>query len=208
MTDKGSLGLTSGILLIFLVLIGAVSASVIINETTSESSTDLNQIANEAVDEISTYLQIKDIIGKYQVLQGEQKIQQIAIMIKPLTSVNIDITHLIIKISNRADLHILYFNGNESRIGSYSLFDHPLWKTLEENAYTLIPLIDDDDSMATSHFINKNTDTAFLLIQLPNDCTMKYGDTLQVALLPSPGIERTMLLEAPLPTASIVTLYE
>jgi archaellin len=209
MTDKANLGIASGILLIFLILIGVVSASVIINGTTSDSDsgTDLNQITNEAIDEISTYLQIKDIVGKYQVLQGEQQIQKIAIMIKPLTSLNIDITHMIIKISNRDQLHILYFNGNSSTIGPYSLFDHPLWDTLDGNTYTLIPLIDDDSSMTASHCINKCTDTAFLLIRLPSDCTMNYGDTLQVTLLPSPGVERTVLLEAPLPTSPIVTLY-
>jgi archaellin len=210
MTDAGNLGVTSGILLIFLILIGAVSASVILSGTTSDSNSgiDLTQMTNEAVDEISTYLQIKDIVGRYQFLQGEQKIAQIALMIKPLTSLNIDLTRMIIEISSDDHLHVLYFNGNSSTIGSYSLFNHPLWSTLDGNNYTLIPLIDDDNSMSTSHIINKYTDTAFLLIRLPDECTMNYGDTLQVTLLPSPGIERTVLLEAPLPTSAIVNLYE
>jgi archaellin len=207
MNDKGNLGVTTGILLICLVLIGVVSASVIINETTSVSDTDLTQITNEVVDEISSYLQIKTIVGKYQTIQGEQKIQKIAILIKPLISLNIDITHMIIKISNGEQLYLLYFNGNTSPIGSYSLFDHPLWGTLTETTFTLIPLIDDDNSMTIYHFINKNTDNAFLLIKLPDDCTMKKGDIVQVTLLPSPGVERTVLLEAPLPTSHIVTLY-
>jgi len=210
MTDTGNLGVTSGILLIFLILIGAVSASVILSETTrySNSGIDLNQITNEAVDEISTYLQIKDIVGKYQVFQGEQKITQIAILIKPLASLNIDLNHMVIEISSGDQLRILYFNGKSSTIASYSLFDHPLWSTLDGNDYSLIPLIDDDNSMSTSHMMNKYTDAAFLLIRLPDNCMMSYGDILQLTLLPSPGIERTVPLEAPLPTSTIVALYE
>jgi archaellin len=207
MNNKGNLGLTSGILLIVLVLIGAVSASVIMNETTNLSDADLNQITNEAVNEISGYLQIKNIVGKYQTMQDEQKIQKIAILIKPLVSLNIDITHLIIEISTPEQLRLLYFNGNVSPIGSSSVFDHPLWDTLTNDTYTIMPLLDDDNSMVTYHVINKNTDTAFLLIKLPEDCTMNSGDVIQVTLLPSPGVERTVLLEAPLPTSHVVTLY-
>ena len=208
MNDKGNLGLITGILLIGFILIGAVSASVIMNSTTSTTDRDLNQMTNEVVDEISTYLQIKNIIGKYQTIQGEQKIQQIAILIKPLVSLDIDITHMIIKISNGEQLYILYYDGNAAPIGTYSLFNHPLWDALTENTYTIIPIIDDDCSMTTYHTINKNTDTAFILVKLPNDIAMKKGDNLQVTLIPSPGMERTVTLEAPLPTSHVVTLYE
>jgi archaellin len=207
MNDKGNLGLLTGILLICFILIGAVSASVILNNTTSVTNTDLNQLTNEIVDEISTYIQIKTVVGKFQTIQGNQQIQKIAILIKPLVSLNIDITHMIIKILTSEQLYILYFNGNVNPIGSYSLFDHPLWDTLVENTYTVIPIIDDDSSITTYHSINKNTDNAFLLVKLPDDSTMKKGDILEVTLIPSPGSERTIILEAPLPTTHVVTLF-
>ena len=208
MNNKGNLGLVTGILLIGFILIGAVSASVIMNSTTSSTTTDLNQMTNEVVNEISTYLQIKNIIGKYQTIQGEQKIQHIALLIQPLVSLDIDITHMTLKISNGEQLYILNYDGNAAPIGTYSLFAHPLWDTLTENTYTIIPIIDDDLSMTTYHTINKNSDTAFILVKLPNDMTMKYGDRLQITLIPSPGMERTFNIEAPLPTSHVVTLYE
>jgi archaellin len=208
MNNKGNLGLITGILLIGFILIGAVSASVIMNSTTNSTDTDLNQMTNEVVDELTTYLQVKNIIGKYQTIQEEQKIQQIALLIKPLVSLDIDITHMTLKISNGEQLYILYYDGNAATIGTYSLFAHPLWGTLTENTYTIIPIIDDDLSMTTYHTINKNTDTAFILIKLPNDITLRKGDNLQITLIPSPGMERTFNLDAPLPTSHIVTLYE
>lgn len=207
MNNRGNLGLISGILLIGFVLIGAVSASVLLNNTTSITNTDLNQLTNEVIDEISTYIQIKTVVGKFQSIHGDQQIQKIAILIKPLVSFNIDITHMIIKISTSNQLYILYFNGNTSPIGPYSLFDHPLWDTLIENNYTIIPLIDDDSSIMKYHAINKNTDNAFLLLNLPDDCAMKKGDILEITLIPSPGTERTVILEAPLPTSHVVTLF-
>jgi archaellin len=209
MNNQGNLGLITGILLIGFILIGAVSASVIMNQTPSNTDTDLNHMTNEVVDEITTYLQIKNVIGKYQTIQEEQKIQQIAILIKPLISLDIDITHMTLKISNGEQLYILYYDGNAAPIGTYSLFNHPLWGTLVENTYTIMPIIDDDLSITAYHTINKNTDTAFVLIKLPNDISMKYGDNLQITLIPSPGMERTVTLEAPLPTSQhVVTLYE
>lgn len=210
MNNRGTLGIITGILLICFLLIGAVSASVIINgldTTTTTSGADLNQITNEVVDELSAYINIKDIVGKYQTFQGEQKIQQIALLIRPLVSQNIDMTHMIIKISSEKQYNILYFNGNVSPLGSFSLFDHPHWQTITENTYTLLSIIDDDASMSTSYSLNKNTDTAFLLIKLPLEGLMRYGDVLQITLLPTPGTQRTVTLEAPLPTTHVVTLY-
>jgi len=208
MNNKGNLGLVTGILLIGFILIGAVSASVIMKNTTNVSDTDLNHITNEVVDELTSYLQIKDIVGKYQTIQGEQKIQKIAILIQPLVSGTVDLTDLIIKISNGEQLHLLNYDGNSNPLGAYSLFDHPLWNTIKEDSFTLVPVIDDDASMTTNHVMNKNTDTVFIIIKLPEDSMMNKDSTLQITLLPSPGMERTVTIEAPLPTSHVVTLYE
>jgi len=208
MNNHGNLGLLTVILLITFVLIGAVSASVIMNKTTSVSNTDLNRLTNEIVDEITSYLQIKTIVGQYQTIQGNQRIQKIAVMIKPLISQTIDLTHMIIEVSTKEQFFVLYFNGNVSPLGSYTVFDHPLWGTLTQDTYSVIPILDDDSSMVTYHSINKNTDSAFLLVQLPDACTMQKGDVVQITLQPSPGAERTVVLEAPLPISHVVTLYE
>jgi hypothetical protein len=48
----------------------------------------------------------------------------------------------------------------------------------------------------------------FILLKLPDDSAMRYGDELKVTILPSPGIGRTVTLESPLSTKHVVTLYE
>ena len=86
MNNHGQLGAIAGILLLVFILIGAVSASVIITETQSTSEEDLNNITNEIVDELCSYLQIKQIVGKYQTIQGEQRINKIILSQHSLTN--------------------------------------------------------------------------------------------------------------------------
>jgi archaellin len=210
MNNQGNLGLVAGILLVGLLLIGAVSASVIMNTTQNVTNPeqDLNTITKETVDDLCSYIQIKDILGNYQDIQKEQNINQIAILINTLVSQDIDLSTMTIQISNGEQLHLLFYSGKAAYIKSYSLFSHPLWGTIPESSYSVMSLIDDDNSMITNHLINKNTDRAFILIKIPNDMTFHTGTSLQVTLMPSPGMERTVNLEAPLPMRHIVSLYE
>lgn len=206
-TDEARLGLIAGILLLGFLLIGAVSASVLFSGTTTTPDSDLEQITNDVLDDLCTVLQIKDVIGSYQIAQGEHTLRHIAIMVRPLISQNIDITQLIVQLSDDEELYHLTYSGKAAALSSYSLFSHPLWENMTTTTYSLAVTIDDDHSMSTNHLINKNTDTAFLLVHLPDDLTMHYGGSLQLTLLPTPGLERTVTLQAPLPTTRIVTLY-
>jgi archaellin len=208
MDDQAKLGAIAGILLLVFILIGAVSASVIITDTESISENDLNRITNEVVDELCSYLQIKQIIGKYQMIQGEQRINKIAILIKPIVSQNIDISHMTIELCDGENYQILFFNGTAGSIRSHSLFEHPVWDSITNETFGLLSTIDDDNSIINSHLINKNTDMMFILLKLPNDTAMKQYDLLEVTIRPSPGIGRTVTLEAPLPIKNVVTLYE
>lgn len=207
MNTEGNLGLITGILLIIFMLIGATAASVIMNGSGDVSEEDYTQMVNEVVDELTTYIQIKDVIGKYERIQGEYTIQKIAIMIRPLVSTTVDTSTMSIKISDGEYLNILFPSGQASFIGSYSLFDHPLWKNTTQGTFSFIITIDEDHSLL-DHVINKNTDTAFIIINLPDNLFMKNGDTMTVTLLPAPGAQRTVTLEAPLPTMHVVSLYE
>jgi archaellin len=208
MNDQAKLGIFAGILLIGFILIGAVSASVIMTGSKNISEKDLNKITNEVVDEICSYLQIKHIVGKYQTIQGEEKIQKIAILIKPLVSQDIDISRMTIELSNGEQLQMLFYNGCAESLNSHSLFEHPLWDSVTPGTFSLLTTIDEDNSIITSHVINKNTDMMFILLKLPDDIAMKYGDELRVTILPSPGMGRTVSLESPLTTKHVVTLYE
>jgi hypothetical protein len=46
----------------------------------------MEEILDDVLDEISTYLQIKDVMGKYYSTCGEQRIEKVVILIKPLLS--------------------------------------------------------------------------------------------------------------------------
>jgi hypothetical protein len=74
--------------------------------------------------------------------------------------------------------------------------------------FGILSTIDDDNSIINSHLINKNTDMAFIIIKLPDENAMNKDDSLVLTILPSPGIGRTVTLEAPLPIKNVVTLYE
>lgn len=208
MDNQGQLGLITVILLIGFLLIGAVSAEVLLSDQTDISEEDLNKITNEIVDELCSYLQIKQIIGKYQMIQSEQKIQNIAILIKPLVTQDIDVSSITITLSDGEDYHLLYYNGQAASIGSTSLFQHPLWDTMPNGTFGLLSTIDDDNSIIQTHLLNKNTDMTFILVKLPGDMTIQYGGEVQLTIQPSPGMSRTVTLEPPLPIKSVVTLYE
>jgi len=208
MNDQAKLGIFAGILLIGFILIGAVSASVIMTSSQNISQEDLNKITSEVVDEICSYLQIKHIIGKYQTIQGEEKIKKIAILIKPLVSQDIDVSRMTIELSNGEQFQLLFYNGLAESLNFHSLFEHPLWDSVTPGTFSLISTIDDDNSIINSHLINKNTDMTFVLLKLSDDIAMRYGDELKVTILPSPGMGRTVTLESPLSTKHVVTLYE
>jgi len=118
-------------LLIGFLLVSIVAASVITNgsgSTTSEQ--DVEEILNDVLDEISTYIQIKDKIGKYYTTNGIARIEKIAILVKPLITIDIDISQLNIKLCDGK----LLDKDN-------SLVDHDILN--EDMAYIIIKLPED-----------------------------------------------------------------
>lgn len=202
-------GITIAVLLVSFLLIGATTASVLIGNTQSNgsiSSEDIEKMVNEVVDDISTYIKITDIYGKYSSTENGPRIQQIAIPIKLYVSSTLDLMQFTIELNNGNQLSILTYTGNADCMQSHTLFDDPLWNSINEGTFGVLVTIDDDQSIVNFHTINKNTDAAFLLIKLPQDFTMKQGDTLQITLVPSVGTSRTIEAIAPLPTTSVVIL--
>lgn len=208
MDNNAQLGTITGILLLVFILIGAVSASVIITDSPITSEEDLTNITNEILDELCSYLQIKQIVGKYQTIQGQQRINKIAILIKPLVTQTIDLSHMTLELCDGNNYRILLFNGTAGSIRSQSLFEHPTWNNLTNETYGLLSTIDDDNSIITSHILNDCTDMAFIIIKLPDNTALTQDTQLVLTLRPSPGIGRTVTLEAPLPIKNVVTLFE
>ena len=206
MNNQGATGIATAILLISFILIGATAASVIMGDSGNNPEENYEEILEEALDEISTYIQIKDALGKYNSTTEEQHIQKIAILIKPLFSIDIDASKLVIKLNNGKQIKMLYYNRQAEFISSNSLFEHPIWTTMTDTDFGFIVILNKDQSIIDYGTINDNTDMTYIIIKLPNDFTMKKGDTLELTLSPSTGVTKTINLKAPLPIKQIVAL--
>ena len=206
MNNQGATGIATAILLISFILIGATAASVIMGDSGNNPEENYEEILEEALDEISTYIQIKDALGKYNSTTEEKHIQKMAILIKPLFSIDIDASKLVIKLNNGKQIKMLYYNRQAEFISSNSLFEHPIWTTMTDTDFGFIIILDKDQSIIDYGTINDNTDMTYIIIKLPNDFTMKKGDTLELTLFPSTGVTKTINLKAPLPIKQIVAL--
>ena len=199
-------GVTAAILIAVLLLVVGATATVILGSSEEPTEEDLDKWLNEALDDISTYLNIKDIKAKYHSYLGEQYIQQIAILMKPMFTQTIELNDMTLQISNGEDLRILYPSSQLQFINGHSLFHHPLWGDIDENTFGFIVIIDKDYSMIDYQIMNENTDMIYLIIQLPEDFFFKKGDTLDISIFPTPGIKRVISVKAPPALSSIVSL--
>lgn len=204
MNKRGSIGIATGILLISLILITATAASVINNQTGGISEENIEQMLDDVLNEITTYIQIKEKIGKYYTTNGEKQIEKIALLIKPLISQNIDISDLTIKLCNGEDIKILSYSGNTELIGSQKLFDHHIWDKITYDNFGFIVLSDKDDSLESYNVLNK--DMAYIIIKLSEEFAMSKGESMTITLLPLSGTTITLEIEAPLPMSKIVSL--
>lgn len=199
-------GITALMLLISLMLIGITVASVITGENSSSTTIDnFDQITKEVMDEISTYIQIKDQKGKYCISNGEQKIEKIALLISPLITQEIDILQLTIQLNDGESVVFLVYTGNVENLVSNSIFDHPIWNNINGSNFGFISIVDIDRSLVNNNIINDCSDNVYIVFKLPCDMTITKNEKLIVTLFPSTGITRTTVLEAPLPIKPIVT---
>jgi len=199
-------GIIALILLISLMLIGITVASVITGENTGATTEEnYDQMTEEIIDEISTYIQIKDQKGKYSEINGERRIDKIALWISPLVSQVIDVSQLTIQLNNGETVMFLVYDGNAENLESNSIFSHPIWNNIDGSNFGFISIIDLDESLVDYDTINDCSDNAYAVFRLPNDMTMTKHEKLIVTLFPSTGITRTTILEAPLPIKPVVT---
>ena len=130
MSNIKSTAITALILTITFLLIAITVASIITGQTGVTTEEDLEATLNDVLEEISTYIQIKDKMGKYYKTDGIQKIEKIAIMIKPLITHEIDMSQFTIKLCDGNIVKILNYGNNSEFIQSNSLFEHPIWNSM------------------------------------------------------------------------------
>lgn len=206
MNNWGSQGITAMIVLIAFMLIGVTAASVLTEDSTSTiTEEDVNQLMDEIVDELCSYLQIRDQKGKYYKIDGQLEIQKIALLISPLVSQNIDLSQLTVQIDNGEMVMILTNSELSSNIESNTLFEHSIWDNLDGENFGFISITDLDNSIKDFNLINENSDNAYIVFKLPTGFTMQKRDKIIVKLFPSEGIIKTLVLKAPLPMTSVVT---
>ncbi len=199
-------GLTSILLLIALIFIGITVASVITGQIIgSPSEQDLEKITEKTINEISTYLLIKDQKGKFSEINGEQKIEKIALWITPLITQEIDISKLTIQLYNGETINFLKYDGKSDNLGSNSLFNHPIWNNINGDNFGFISIVDLDKSLINYETFNDCSDNAYLVFRLPELMTLSKHEKIIVTLFPSTGITRTIELKAPLPIKPVVS---
>ncbi|UCH72104.1 MAG: hypothetical protein JSW62_00720 [Thermoplasmatales archaeon] len=192
MNNWGSTGIAAMPILISFLLIGGAS-SLVVFEGSDEMSEDADRIINDVIDEITTYLKIDDIVGKYYNTHGIRRVEKIVILVKQFIQNTINISELTIKICNNNDVILLNYSGHAVESTS-SLFEHKVWEKTND-AFSLIVVLDRDRSLLDYNIMNE--DTVFIAINLPDQFTMKDRDSITISIIPAKGIISTAVLETP-----------
>ena len=201
-----STGITYITIIIVLMIVLFAAASIITGETSNTTTDqDYEQILNDVLDDISTYIQIKDKKGKFYEIDNELKITKIALLISPLISNDIDLSSLSLQIDNGEFVNIQYYSNSAVEIGKNTVFEHPVWNDLNGSNFSFISINDRDDSLVNYNIFNKNSDIAYLILELPSYCTMQKYDEIKIILFPDTGIKKTITLEAPMPMNRVIT---
>jgi archaellin len=193
MNNKGSVGITAIPLFSSVFLIGA-TVSTVMFEGTDDMTNDAEKILNDVIDEITTYLKIDDIIGKYYNTNGNRRVEKIVILVKQLFQNAINMSEMTIKISNNNDIILLGYSGHAVESNSEALFEDQVWGETN-NAFSLIVTQDNDRSLLDYNIMNK--DTAFIAIKLPEQLAMKNDESIIISLIPAKGIIRSIVFETP-----------
>ena len=209
-TDNGgSVGITTMIILIATILVGVIAASTMIAETTGTSPEDdltelADQTVDDAIEEVTTYIDIPERYGKFYGQPGQKQIEKIALGIRSLISKTIDLSNLTVQLNDGEMIKTLFYSGYSEKTGSNSVFEHPIWDNISTEDFGFIVTRDIDYSIVDYDAITESSDRAYLIIKLPDDMKMSKGETIIVNLIPPNGIIRTIELKAPMPMKSVI----
>jgi archaellin len=185
-------------------LVGATTSSTLFTDSGDHLTKDAQQLVNDVLDDLTTYLKIDDVIGKYDQTTGRQRIEKLVLLVKPLFVCTLDIAHMTITLTNDNDVIILIYSNQTVPVSSTSsIFEGTVWET-PPNTFSLISIIDTDNSLTDYGIMND--DIAYLTIRIPPGFSFNDDDSLTITLIPPTGITRTILLETPtFHTSSIVS---
>ena len=192
MNMYGSTGITAITMLSGIILSGAASS--VLLQNTDDLSSNATQMLNDVIDEITTYLKLDDIIGKYYIENGTRCVERLVILVKQPIKTTLNISTITIKISNKEDVLLLGYSGYAQKYDANGVFENSVWN-MTYYSFSLIILNDNDNSIQEHHIMNG--DTVFVVIRLPIQFQLGNDDTLTLSILPEKGIMRSIVLETP-----------
>ena len=203
---KLTTGIIAFILLISLLLIGITTASVLTDSNSAfTQETNLNRITVEVLDDITSYIQIRDQKGKFCEIDGVKKIDKIAILISPMVTHEISLSKLTIQLDNGENVNLLTYSTFAETLDQNSVFEHGIWDKLNGKNFGFISIYDSDNSLKDYDTVNDFSDNAYIVFRLPPNMMLAKHDKIIVTLFPSTGMKKVIELEAPLPIKSVVT---
>jgi archaellin len=204
MNATGNMAVSTLPVLACVMLVGATTSSTLFTDSGDHLTKDAQQLVNDVLDDLTTYLKIDDVIGKYDQTTGRQRIEKLVLLVKPLFVCTLDIAHMTITLTNDNDVIILIYSNQTVPVSSTSsIFEGTVWET-PPNTFSLISIIDTDNSLTDYGIMND--DIAYLTIRIPPGFSFNDDDSLTITLIPPTGITRTILLETPtFHTSSIVS---
>lgn len=206
MASNSSLWVSLGISIIIFTLLTSTATSLIDTFPHTFEKEDFKKMIQDSIDEFSTYLSFEDVFMKYEQIGEKRVARKIAIQIKPFFSKKIELSDITLELCNEYHMIIQYFNGQVGNFSPYPLFEHPLWNNLNDACYTIVVVLDKDNSLQRSHLFNDNTDRAYILINLPDIIALEKGDSLMITVTPSDGIAETVTITAPFSISPIVKI--
>jgi len=193
-------------LLITIIVTTAVT-SILDQENNEITEEDLEEMISTIYKDISTYVQIEHIYGKYYQTEHGRMITQIALQIQPYFSTEISLDRIIIQIIDKQDVHTIYYSGSASTIMSYSLFAHPEWNNATSTYFSIISIFDLDASIEQNNLINDFSDRAYILVHLDEDQQISHTDLIEMNVLFDSGVNRYLNLQVPFSTKDIIQFY-
>jgi archaellin len=162
-------------------------------------------MVEDVVNEITSYIQVKSILGKYYSHEGTYTIQKIIMLVTPLFHINYELSNLIVQFQTKNSIIDLYYDENPITPNG-DLFSEKNWINNNNSQYSCFITLDKDESVKQFHVLNDPTDMLYLTINLPKEMYIHKGESAKISLIMGTGIIRTISIQAPIPTSSIVEL--
>ena len=204
MNRWGSTGVTALALLASLLIIGAGTSSVFLDESEGLSN-EVQNTVNNVLQEITTYIDVKNIIGYFNNIDKDAQLKKLIILVKPLIETTINLSQLNIQISNGASIRVFSYNGTAEKT-SEDLFNNRVWNKISENEFGVIILTDEDNSIKNWQMINK--DLVYLTLPIPSDLTIKPDSNIKISIIPNNGCIKTLEVEIPFLLSSNVVYLQ